>query len=243
MELTAKLELTSVQGATTGEVPFGPRFDDYRLGGFSIPTPIGIPIVISFEAESQAFYELQIGIGFKLEYALTFRIEAGIEYNADGSGRGAYRDASFEGGGPQLDLDFGLIAQAVAGLEIDFEALLYGQAGIEIEARPQIELEAVGDAIDREVKWELKLVVPFEGGVEIEIKIGPIGWERELGDVEFLVLSLTLFEGTIEFGGGDAALAISHTGPPRSVPLARSSSTTSESTTPEKRRQKTSWST
>lgn len=207
-------------GFGTGEQPFGPRYDDVRLGGVTIPTPIGVPIVITFEAESQAFYELELSAALKFEYDITVAFVAGYEYDADGGGRGAYRDASVTGGAPSFeDVDLGIVARAAAGIEVDFEVLLYGQGGIEIEARPQLELEAFGDVLDRQVTWEVKLVVPVDGSLEIEIKIGPVGWEREFGDVDFVTLSLLLFEGVIGGDGGDdAGLDVSFTGPPGAFP-------------------------
>ena len=219
LELSANVELTHEVGKiTTGEKPFGKRFDDYRLGGLTIPTPIGVPIIITFEAESQAFYELSISAGVRLQYGLGFKMAAGFEYNSDGTGRGTYRHGSFSGGPPDLsNVDLGIIAKAAVGLETDFEVLLYGQAGIEIEARPQIAFEAVGDLIKREINWDLKLVVPFDGNLEVEIRIGPVGWEREFGHLQFFSLSITLFKGKI---GGEPAkdLAVTYTGPPGAFP-------------------------
>ena len=218
LDLSAEVEFV-YRGATLFEKSdnFGPRFDDFRFATISVPTPIGVPIVVTFEAESQPFYEISVDAVARIQYALTFRITAGFEHKDDGTGRGAYRDASFAGDSPSLDFDLGILATVAAGLEVDVEGLLYGQAGIELEARPQIELEAIGDLIDREVAWEVKLVVPFEAGIEVEIKLGPVGWEAEIGDLEFLELSFILFSGT--FGGDtETTLAISQTAPPGVFP-------------------------
>jgi uncharacterized repeat protein (TIGR01451 family) len=218
LDLSAEVEFV-YRGATLFQKSdnFGPRFDDFRFATISVPTPIGVPIVITFEAESQPFYEISVDAVARIQYALTFRITAGFEHKDDGTGRGAYRDASFAGDSPSLDFDLGILATVAAGLEVDVEGLLYGQAGIELEARPQIELEAIGDLIDREVAWEVKLVVPFEAGIEIEIKLGPLGWEAEIGDLEFLELSFILFSGTFR-GDTGTTLAISQTAPPGVFP-------------------------
>lgn len=219
LALTAKAEFKYV-GANLFEDDgnFGPRFDDFRLGGFTLPTPIGIPLVFTFEAESQAFWEVSIDAGLKVEYELGFEITAGYEYDIDGTGRGAYKDASFVGGPPALDdVSVGILAEFAAGLEIDFEVLLYGKGGIELEARPKVVLEAAGDVISREIRWELKLAVPFGAGFEIEIDIGPLNWDREFGDIEIGELNVPLFSGTIG-GSGDPELEVEYTGPPGVFP-------------------------
>ena len=182
LDLSARVEFI-YSGATlaAGQGNFGPRLDDFRFATISVPTPIGIPIVLTFEAESQPFYEYSIDAVARIEYGLTFSLVAGYEHKDDGTGRGAYRDATFDAGTPGLEFDLGILATVAVGLEVDVEGLLYGQAGIEIEARPQLELEAIGDLIDREVDWELRLVVPFEAGVEVEIELGPVGWELGCG--------------------------------------------------------------
>ncbi len=225
LELQAKARVVHQFAALdTDEVPFGPRYDDVRLGGVTIPTPVGIPIVITFEAESQAFYELSLSAALKIEYGITMRFVAGFEYDADGGDRGAYRDADVDVSAPSIDdVDLGIIAQAGAGVEVDFEVLLYGQGGIEIEARPRVELEIIGDVIERAVKWDLKLVVPVDGALEVEIELGPVEWSREFGDLDFVTLSLVLLSGRIDFdddGGGspDGDLDVTMTGPPGAFP-------------------------
>ncbi len=219
LELTAKAEFKYVGlNLFEDDGNFGPRFDDFRLGGFTLPTPIGIPLIFTFEAESQAFWEVSIDAGLKIEYELGFEIKAGYEYDIDGTGRGAYKDASFVGGPPSLDdVSLGILAEFAAGLEIDFEVLLYGQAGIELEARPKVVLEAAGDIISREIRWELKLAVPFDAAFEIEINIGPLNWEREFGDIQIGELVIPLFEGTIG-GTGEPSLDVDYTGPPGAFP-------------------------
>ena len=204
MELTAQLEVEHrLGGITTGEQPFGPRFDDFRLGGLTIPTPIGVPIVLTFEAESQAFYELSLSAVVKFELGASMTFTAGFEYEEDGGGRGAYRDAFHGVEGPSItEVDAGLVAKATAGLEVDFEVLLYGLNGVELEARPQLELEFIGDVVDRDVSWELELVVPVDGNLEVEIRLGPVDWEREFGDLDFVTFSVLLAEGTL-IGGDD----------------------------------------
>jgi hypothetical protein len=219
LDFTAKAEFKYV-GATLLERQgnFGPRFDDFRLGGLTIPTPIGVPLIFTFEAESQAFWEVSINAGLKVEYELGFNVTAGYEYDIDGTGRGGYRDASFIGGPPSLDdVTLGILAEVAAGLEIDFEVLLYGKAGIELEAKPKVVLETAGDVISREIRWELKLAIPFEAGFEIEIDLGPFNWEREFGDVQIAELNLVLFEGVIG-GAGEPQLELEYTGPPGAFP-------------------------
>gem|GEM_PF-6980420 len=226
LELTAQVVLLHrAFGVTTGERPFGPRYDDLRLGGLTIPTPIGVPIVLTFEAEGQAFYDLALSAALKVEYGVSVSVAAGFEYEADGSGRGTYNDADFDGSAPSLDdVDLGVVGQASAGLEMDFEVLLYGQGGIEIEARPQLELEVIGDVIERSVDWELALVVPVDGNLEVEIEIGPLEWSREFGDLNFVTLTIVLFSGTFvdgDGGGGDPGdlgLDATLTGPPGAFP-------------------------
>ncbi len=218
LDLSAEAEFV-YSGATLFErrANFGPKLDDFRFATISVPTPIGIPIVVTFEADSQPFYDISVDAVMRLQYALTFGVVAGFEHREDGTGRGAYRDSDFDGGIDQLDLDIGILAKAAVGLEIDIEGLLYGQAGVEVEATPQIELEAVGDVVDREVAWELKFVVPFAAGVDIEIDLGPLEWEKEIGNLEFLELSFILFSGTI-FGDEDTMLSLTQTGPPGVFP-------------------------
>jgi uncharacterized repeat protein (TIGR01451 family) len=217
LDLSAQVELTYT-GATLveGSGNFGPRLDDYRFATISVPTPIGVPVVITFEAESQPFYEYSLDALVRVEYSPTVSMAVGFEHEDGGTGRGAYRTFDAEAGMNQLEFDFGIRGTAAVGVEIDVEGLLYGQAGIELEARPQLELEAIGDVLDREVAWELNLVVPLAGGLEIEIAIGPLGWELEAARLEFVQISATLLSGT--FGGGDATLALSQVAPPGVFP-------------------------
>jgi|GEM_PF-5459461 len=177
---------------------FGPRFDDFRLAKFVIPLPIGA-ITIDLEAEGQAFIKAEIDAAAELSYGLGFEVVAGWEYRGDGTGRGGYSDAGFTGGlsDDGLGLAAGISASVSVGLEMDLEALLWGQAGFEIEARPQIRLEAFADAIARQIPWTLKLVVPFDANLEVEIDLGPIEYDREFGDLEIAQLSITLFEGVL----------------------------------------------
>jgi hypothetical protein len=205
LKYTTKLELVHTLGEiTTGERDFGPE-REFSLGTTSIPTPIGIPIVIKYELETQLFYEVALSAVLQLEYELGFELEVGYEYNSDGSGRDGYADANLIGGAPGIEnIDLGLKFEAIAGVEVDFEVLLYGQAGIEIEAKPQLVFEAVGDLVSQEVKWEIKLEIPFGGGLEIEIRLGPINWEREFGEINIATISIILFSGVIEFDGEPA---------------------------------------
>ncbi|MFN3256497.1 MAG: choice-of-anchor L domain-containing protein [Ilumatobacter sp.] len=181
---------------------FGPRFDDFQIGAVVIPLPVGA-ITIEFEVEGQAFYEVNVDAAVKLEYGLGISIVAGYEYRGDGAGRGAYRNSSFTGGlaggGPEFKA--GLSATVAAGIEMDLEALLWGQAGFEIEARPKIELEAFADLVALEIPWKLQLVVPFDASLEIEIDLGPIDYDKEFGNIEFLRLQVVLFEGRFELAG------------------------------------------
>jgi hypothetical protein len=152
-------------------------------------------------ASGPAFYEVKVDAAVRLEYALSITLVAGYEYKDDGNDLGAYSDASFSGGLGEDDLQpsAGILATAAVGIEMDLEALLWGQAGFEIEARPQIKLKAFADLVSNSVPWKLQLIAPVDASLEIEIDLGPIEYEREFGDLKFVELSLKLLDGVINF--------------------------------------------
>lgn len=196
---------------------FGPELDDFVFARITVPTPVGIPIVVVFEADSQPFYDLSISAAARLEIKYQINLAAGFEHKADGSGRGAYREGNVDGGSLQPELAAGILVTASLGVEIDIEAQLYGQAGVELEASPQLEFEAMGDVVAREVPWSLALVVPFEAGVDVEIELGPLEWEAEFGSISILELSFVLAQGVwFEEEGDDLTAALN--GPPGVFP-------------------------
>lgn len=195
---------------------FGPRWDDREFGRITVPTPSPIPLVVVFEADGQPFYDLSISAAASLAISYEVDVTAGFEHKADGSGRGPYRERNVTEGSLSPELQAGIQVEAAVGLEIDVEAQLYGQAGLELEASPRLAFEAMGDLVHRTVPWSLELVVPFEAGVDVEIDLGPLHWEAEFGSLTFLELSFVIAEGV--WGEERDDLAATLTGPPGVFP-------------------------
>jgi hypothetical protein len=96
----------------------------------------------------------------------------------------------------QLEADIGISFTFSVNAKIEFEMLLYGAVGGELECSPALTFNKFVDGIDKTDKWELALEVPFGAGVELEIEIGTFKEEFER-KIDFLTLKVVLLSGDI----------------------------------------------